>query len=123
MSASEIDLRKLAALIAKKRDGRPFRVVVEEIGGVSSPTLSRIEKGRLPDLDTFIRICRWLNISPEELQHEPTKTQGEHNLSTKDEVCAFLRADRNLPVETATALTKMIDLAYQDVVNGKIKDE
>lgn len=122
MSNSEIDLRKLAAMIEKKREGRPYRVVVEEIGGVSSPTLSRIEKGRLPDLDTFIRICRWLNVSPEELQNSPTKVEDAREISTRDTVCAFLRADKNLPLETAKALTMMIDLAYRDAVEGRIKD-
>lgn len=121
MSSSEIDLRKLAAMIEKKRDGRPYRTVAAEIGNVSSPTLSRIEKGRLPDLDTFIRICRWLEVSPEELQENSGKVVEKGKLSTRDTVCAFLRADKNLPPDTAKALTKMIDLAYQGAVDGKIK--
>ena len=122
MASTEIDLPRLAALIAKKRDGRPFRAVAEEIGGVSSPTLSRIEKGRLPDLDTYIRICRWLSISPEDLQNHESANNDDEELSTKEQVCAFLRADRNLPTDTASALTKMIELAYQDAVEGRIAD-
>lgn len=123
MASTEIDLQRLAALIAKKRNGRPYRTVAQEIGEVSSPTLSRIEKGRLPDLDTYIRICRWLNISPEDLQNEKTTKGKGEDLSNSEQVCAFLRADQNLPTDTAKALTKMIEIAYQDAISGNITEE
>jgi len=29
--------------------------------GISASTLSRIEKGKLPDADTFLKICDWIN--------------------------------------------------------------
>ena len=87
MSDHEIDLPKLSALLAKKRDGRPFRLIAEEIGSVSAPTLSRIEKGRLPDLDTFMRLCRWLKVSPEELQHG-TGQVDDTSLNNQERICA-----------------------------------
>lgn len=122
MSSPEIDIPKLAALLTKKRQGRPYRVIAEEIGQVSSPTLSRIEKGSLPDLETFMRLCRWLEVSPEDFQHA-SGTGGERSLTNQEKICAFLRADRNLPIDTAKALTKMIELAYQDALAGRINEE
>ncbi len=121
--SSEIDLTKLAALIAKKRDGRPLRDVAEQIGGVSAPTLSRIEKGNIPDIDTFMRLCRWLEVSPNDFQSGGGNVGIASGLATKDRVCAHLRADRDLPPDTARALTTMIELAYRDVLAGKFDGE
>lgn len=35
-----------------------------ELSGVSHVTLSRIEKGSIPDLITFTKLCTWLEIEP-----------------------------------------------------------
>lgn len=117
-TSTEIDLNRLAALVAKKRDGRPLRDLAEEIGGVSAPTLSRIEKGHLPDLDTFMKLCRWLKVSPDDFQMTPQRRVVDSGLDTRETVCAYLRADRTLPQSTASALTTMIELAYTHILNG-----
>lgn len=121
--SNEIDLTKLAALVAKMRNGRPLRDVAEEIGGVSAPTLSRIQNGHLPDLDTFMRICRWLKVSPDDFQVSPLKKVVDSGIDTRETVCAYLRADRTLPVTTANALTTMIELAYKDILNGTFDED
>jgi len=117
--SQEIDLKRLAVLIAKKRNGRPLREVAEEIGGVSAPTLSRVEKGNLPDLETFMKLCRWLNVSPDDFQKVQRGKNDAADISSPERICAYLRADRTLPPETAKALTTMIELAYRDLVSGK----
>lgn len=121
--SSEIDLTKFAALISKKRARRPLRDIAEEIEGVSAPTLSRIEKGNVPDIDTFMRLCRWLEVSPNEFQSGEDVESRVTAFDTKDVVCAHLRADRLLPPETARALTTMIELAYRDVLSGKFDQQ
>ena len=118
MKSSEINLTKLSALLAKKRAKRPFREIAEEIGGVSTPTLSRIEKGKVPDIDTFMKLCRWLNVSPQDFQHSPS-IDGHSELTEGERFCALLRASRTLPPETAKALATMIQLAYKDIESGK----
>jgi len=112
----------LAALVAKKRNSRPLRDIAEEIGGVSAPTLSRIEKGNLPDLDTFIKICRWLKVSQDDFQMTPKRKTVEFGIGTQETVCAYLRADRTLPAATAEALTTMIELAYKHNKDGTFDD-
>lgn len=119
----EIDLTKFASLLAKKRARRPLRDVAAEIGDVSASTLSRIEKGNVPDLITFMKICRWLGVSPQEFS---AATGGSPQATTFDisyAVCAQLRADRSLPPETAKALVTMIQLAYKDLTSGNIESE
>lgn len=47
----------------KKRIG--LRVFAKEIG-TSSSTLSRIELGKKPDIDTFFKLCYWMKRSSNE---------------------------------------------------------
>lgn len=63
---SQVNLAKLSATLRTKRGDKGLRAVAEEIGGVSASTLSRIEQGNVPDLDTFMKICRWLGVPPDE---------------------------------------------------------
>jgi transcriptional regulator with XRE-family HTH domain len=122
MKPSEINLSKLAALLAKKRGKRPFREIAEEIGGVSSPTLSRIEKGNVPDLETFMKLCRWLGVSPQDFQQSPVESEDQE-VSEQERFCALLRASRTLPPETAKALATMIQLAYKDIDKGTFDEQ
>ena len=32
--------------------------------GISAPTISRVETGQMPDLVTYGKICKWLNVNP-----------------------------------------------------------
>lgn len=40
-----------------------MRVCADEIG-ISPATLSRIERGKLPDILTFAKLCKWLCANP-----------------------------------------------------------
>ncbi len=114
---SGIDLEKLAAHLRTKRGDRGLRFIAEEIGGVSASTLSRIEQGSAPDLPTFIRVCAWLRVSPEEFV-EPAlglkrKTGLNSEIPLADAIEAQLRQDRLLPTTTVDAISEMIRIAYQ----------
>jgi transcriptional regulator with XRE-family HTH domain len=117
---SEINLPKFAGLLAKKRAGRPLRDLAQEIGGVSASTLSRIEKGNVPDLITFMKICRWLEVSLQDFLTDSETSYQPSASSTSDFVCAHLRADQTLPPDTAKALVTMIQLAYKDIISGSL---
>jgi transcriptional regulator with XRE-family HTH domain len=112
----EIDIRQLAALFKAKRGKRGLRTVAEEIGGVSASTLSRVEQGKLPDLDTFVRICRWLEVSTDRFL--PSTENAPQTVPQL--IVAHLRADRNLDPSTAEALVTMIQLAYAAVERGEL---
>ena len=53
----------LGSHVKSRRGSKSLRGIAAEIG-VSSATLSRIERGRPPDLVTFKRVCEWLQVSP-----------------------------------------------------------
>jgi transcriptional regulator with XRE-family HTH domain len=61
MNAIRID--RLAERIQEKRAGKGVREAASEVG-VSPATLSRIENGKIPDLETFGKVCRWLGEDP-----------------------------------------------------------
>jgi transcriptional regulator with XRE-family HTH domain len=40
--------------------GRKSLREVQQETGISAPTLSRVERGHRPDVETFGRLCRWM---------------------------------------------------------------
>lgn len=108
--ATLLNTEKLSLLLKSKRGSRGLRAVAQEIGGISASTLSRIEQGNLPDVDTFIRICQWLELSPAEFTKDESFVYGQ--VTAKEIILSHLRADRTLPQHTIAALSEMINLAY-----------
>lgn len=53
----------LARRIQEKRAGIGIREAAREVG-VSPATLSRVENKKIPDLETFGKICKWLGDDP-----------------------------------------------------------
>jgi transcriptional regulator with XRE-family HTH domain len=64
-----IDTKKLARLVRAKRGEIGLRELARATG-ISASTLSRVESGKIGDLDTFLRLCRWLGASPESFMRE-----------------------------------------------------
>lgn len=72
------DTRALAACLRTKRGNRGLREVASEIRTVSIATLSRVERGAVPDLETFLRLCDWLQM--------PTSTFLRSNVASHNEI-------------------------------------
>jgi transcriptional regulator with XRE-family HTH domain len=58
-----IRIDRLAQRIQERRAGKGIREAATEVG-VSPATLSRVENGKIPDLETFSKVCRWLGEDP-----------------------------------------------------------
>ncbi|MFC5410855.1 helix-turn-helix domain-containing protein [Larkinella bovis] len=112
----EINVNALGEAIQRQREAKKLtvRAAAEQMESVSPSTLSRIERGSLPDLDTYMRICRWLNVDPAHFAVEPIdKAVSEKNTSLKKEdIIVHLRADKLLNQQTREALITMIEVAY-----------
>lgn len=113
---AEIDVDKLAASVRSKRGDTGLRKAAADIG-TSAPTLSRVEQRRLPDLETFIKICGWLGKSPEFFSKH---LSPDHKVDHLYEIEMHLRAERTLPKETADALSRMVRLAFEAAKSGKL---
>ncbi|MBG6186436.1 MULTISPECIES: helix-turn-helix domain-containing protein [Flavobacterium] len=107
---STLNTDLLAGMLKSKRASKGLRAIAEEIGNVSAATLSRIEQGKIPDVDTFINICNWLKVSTDTFIVGNTDSKPVTN---KDQVVAHLRADKELTQDTVSMLIKMIDMAYE----------
>ncbi|GHO62272.1 UDP-N-acetylglucosamine 1-carboxyvinyltransferase 1 [Ktedonobacter sp. SOSP1-52] len=62
---SMLDTQQLAVLLKERRGDRGLRDIAQEIGNVSPATLSRIENGKMLDVETFLRLCDWLEVNPQ----------------------------------------------------------
>jgi len=82
------------------------REAAREIG-ISAATLMRLEEGRLPDLETFAKVCEWLGADPSEFLGTRT-TQPE-----RPSVTLHLRAERFSNKQTAEAIARMVMLVAE----------
>lgn len=98
-------------LIAAKRGTRGVRAAAAEVG-VSPATLSRVENGHLPDLETFAKLCRWLERDPSEFLGITPKRDGGA------QVVAHFRKKKTVTKETAISLGELI-LAAQRAVEAR----
>jgi transcriptional regulator with XRE-family HTH domain len=106
-------LASLGALVKAKRGERKLREVAKEVG-IGPATLMRVENGRIPDVTTFAKICRWLDVDPGEFLGFERKgvTPGPRGTdSSAVLISAHLRADQTPTQDTVQALARMILLA------------
>ena len=109
---SNLDAERLANLVRSKRGSRGLRETAKEIGNVSPSTISRVENGKTPDMDTFFTLCDWLEIPPAELMKN---TAGKDKVDTPEAIEIQLRADKNLDPAIADALASLVKAAYKDL--------
>lgn len=112
----EVNIRALAEAIQRHREknGLTVRSAAAEMENVSSSTLSRIERGSLPDIDTYMRICRWLGVSPSifAVNSVDAKSKKKESVLSTEDIVVHFRADKLLNQSTRDALITMIEVAY-----------
>jgi transcriptional regulator with XRE-family HTH domain len=94
-------LENLGRLIREKRGDRGVRAVANEIG-ISHATLSRVERGFLPDLERYQKICKWLGVSIEAVGNK------EFSQSKSKIPQVHFRKKPTVSPETAQALAQLI---------------
>jgi len=94
-------------MLRKQRGNRGIREVATEIG-LSSATLSRVERGNLPDLETFAKACRWLRVDPAEILGIPTQRVATGDETGPLVATAHFKAGQTTSPELAGALAKLI---------------
>lgn len=102
-----IRIDRLALRIQERRAGQGIRDTAREVG-VSPATLSRVENGKVPDLETFSKICRWLGENPSVfLGIQPSPTLSTPTARVHFKKGAAIRKD------SAKALGELILAAQQ----------
>ena len=108
----KVHLGQIGGLVRERRGRRGLRAAAREIG-VSAATLSRIENGKQPDLGTFEKLCRWLEISPLEFLDVGDTGGVASESSSTNMATVHLRAKREISLALAQALGEMIMRAQE----------
>lgn len=103
-------IQQLGQKVLLKRSGSGIRDTAAEIG-VSPATLSRIERGYLPDIGTFQKVCNWLNVDPGDILGG--KMQGNTQLQMAS---VHFRKQQTVAPETAQALAQLILTVQNNVL-------
>ncbi len=111
---NSLDIKKLATMVRTKRAHRGLREAAVEAGGISPSTLSRVENGKAPDMDTFLLLCDWLKVPPNEFFSNEAEAKLPQAADTPEIIAIHLRADKTLDPATANALATLVKAAYRD---------
>lgn len=108
-------LESLGKIVREQRAEGKLRETAREIG-ISPATLMRVEAGRIPDLETFGKLCSWLDIDPKEFKgigrDEQAQEKNQPNYDAEMvELSAHFRAEKTPEAETVKALARMVFLA------------
>lgn len=106
------NISQLGVLLRQRRRERrrSLRDLADEIG-VSLNTLSRVERGHVPDLVNFQRIVDWLDV-PADAFLEPASSEA----SIPEVIARHLRADPRLTDEDAERIAELVEDMYADLV-------
>jgi len=105
-------LESLGALVRERRGDRTLRETAREIG-IGPATMLRVESGRTPDVETFGKICQWLQLDPAGVLGVDLKKESKAADPTTEEdvsvrLSAHFKADSTPQPETIAALAKML---------------
>ena len=106
-------LAALGGLVRDRRGPRKLRETAAEIG-ISAATLLRVEGGRIPDVMTFGKLCKWLQVDPKSFLgfQDGAKVGAEKGVT----MSAHFKADRNPQEATIRALAQMLLLAANPLI-------
>jgi transcriptional regulator with XRE-family HTH domain len=103
----------LGRLLAAKRGSRGVRAAALD-AGISSATFSRVENGHMPDLETFAKLCIWLQRDPKEFLGFPSQESD----AERPAAVVHFKKKKTVSMETAKALGELI-LAAQKAIRAR----
>jgi transcriptional regulator with XRE-family HTH domain len=115
-------IHSLGAVVRAKRGENKLRATADQIG-ISAPTLLRIEAGRIPDIETFGKICRWLKVDPKEFLGFNEKVDAGQEQRPAITVSAHFKADKTAKPQTIQALATMLLLASNELAATRIVED
>ena len=104
------------SLKAERRSRRLSLRDVSDETGVSVNTLSRVERGHLPDLKNYQRLVDWLGVPADTFLET---TRPESATGTLDLVARHFQSDPSLTSEAAEKLTLLVQDMYNKLVSER----
>ena len=107
----EAEIGQLGAILkARRREKHLSLPDLADQTGVSLNTLSRVERGHVPDLKNFQLIVEWLELPAERFLEAPGET------STPEVIARHQRADRRLAPEAAKKIATLVEEMYHTLI-------
>jgi transcriptional regulator with XRE-family HTH domain len=114
---AQAKLGNLGNDVRKHRENKTLRDAAHDIG-ISPATLMRVEAGRVPDVETYGKLCTWLGVDPGSYlgikpaaANVPSATEDAS--PTHVVVSAHFKAERLPDPDTVKALANMIMFAVK----------
>jgi transcriptional regulator with XRE-family HTH domain len=83
---------------------------VAEQSGVSASTLTRMAQGKRPDVDGLAALAAWSGV---EVDAYVRSSQEKPKPEPLAQISTYLRSDKNLSPEAATALDELVKATYE----------
>ncbi len=102
-----------------KAERRKRRLSLREVSyetGISVNTLSRVERGYLPDLKNYQRLVEWLGVPADTFLET---SRPESPAGTLDLVARHFRSDPSLTAEAAEKLTSLVHDMYNKLASER----
>jgi transcriptional regulator with XRE-family HTH domain len=112
--ADEVNGDLLARLVRTQLTEAPNLRQAAKAAGVSPATLSRVQRGHVPDIDSLVALARWLNTPIEKLLNAPPVREAPESETTVKKVEVYLRADPRLSPDSATRVADIFKAVYEE---------
>lgn len=100
---------KLGAMLRAQRKVSQLSLRdLSDLIGVSFNTLSRVERGQIPDFKNFNLIVDWLGVPAATFLHDESGP-----VATPEIIAHHLRADPNLPADAVEKITELVTEMYR----------
>ena len=115
MGEAKLNVEALVAALDSKRraKGLSWRQLAKRTG-VGQSTLTRMQQGKRPDVDTFASLLQWLGMPAEDfLIAEGSKSKKASEPHPVAMLSAQLRAKKELSPKALQAVEELIQAAYK----------
>ena len=113
MQSPRLDVESLIAALNAERESRglSWRRLAQE-AGVSPSSLTRMQQGKLPDVNTFTALTHWLRMPAEQFMSSGLggKAGGPDPMAV---VSTLLRGKREMTPEALKALDELVQAAFK----------
>jgi len=115
MAEAKLNVETLVAALDAKRQakGLSWRQLAGK-AGVSQSTLTRMQQGKRPDVDTFASLLHWLGMPAEEFlfsENPKSKKKAEPHLLAV--ISTYLRGGKEMSPQTLNAIDQLIQAAFK----------
>lgn len=113
MEPPRLNVAALMAALNMQRDARgmSWRKLAQE-AGVNASSLTRMQQGSLPDVNTFTALTHWLHMPAEQFMSPAASSPNKeaHPLAV---VSTLLRSKREMTPKAAKALEELVQAAFK----------